>query len=308
MDELTDSDLAMVANAEFENILRSIRNSCLNYHLQVSPFSATISLRKTVVKDKAGAYIIPRHCEDISLQRENTVLEDKLNSLRRKYEELLSSYSTANENITLLQNSIKDRDNIIIDLMSTNKEERKVVETLELELSEKAARFQEEKHLILTEHQKEVNEWNQDFSKCMSSHRRLEEKYQKLSPKFEPSTDHVQPYIEHLPHPSSTSIQEEFSEASMRCNETNCYALNCLSGSDSGCANCKGFCRNLAEEDLFSSFTSHSIALSDPPTSNFSCITSLRSHLVGPITPKGDLFSRLEAQYQEERKNGCKQS
>ena len=47
--------------------------------------------------------------------------------------------------------------------MSTNKEERKVVETLELELSEKAARFQEEKNLILTEHQKEVNEWNQDF-------------------------------------------------------------------------------------------------------------------------------------------------
>ena len=92
MDELTDSDLAMVANAEFENILRSIRNSCLNYNLQVSPFSAIISLRKTMIKDKVGAYISPRHCEDISpdLRRENTVLEDKLNSFRRKYEELIS--------------------------------------------------------------------------------------------------------------------------------------------------------------------------------------------------------------------------
>ena len=50
------------------------------------------------------------------------------------------------------------------------------------------------------------------------------------------------------------------------------------------------------------------------PNSTFSSIATFRSHFVKPLDPgdvfllNGGLFAKLEAQYQEERKNGCKQS
>ena len=44
----------MAASRIFDNILEQIQSSNLNFHLQVSPFSAVISLKKSLVKDKSG--------------------------------------------------------------------------------------------------------------------------------------------------------------------------------------------------------------------------------------------------------------
>ena len=84
MEQMTDSDAAMVANENFENILRLIGNSCLNYRMEVSPFSAVISLRKTIIKDKTGLYITPQFCKDekSDLRCEIRTLEKKLNRLQ----------------------------------------------------------------------------------------------------------------------------------------------------------------------------------------------------------------------------------
>ena len=49
----------MLADQTFHNILDGIQRSNLNFQLQVSPFSAYISLRKSLVKDLSGSVLLP---------------------------------------------------------------------------------------------------------------------------------------------------------------------------------------------------------------------------------------------------------
>jgi hypothetical protein len=59
MCQIKDSDLnpTMVASQTFDSIIKQILTSNLNFQLQVSPFSANISLKKTPIKDKSGVPI-----------------------------------------------------------------------------------------------------------------------------------------------------------------------------------------------------------------------------------------------------------
>ena len=49
----------MAANRIFDNILEQIQSSNLNFHLQGSPFSEVISLKKSLVKDRSGNFLLP---------------------------------------------------------------------------------------------------------------------------------------------------------------------------------------------------------------------------------------------------------
>ena len=49
----------MIANKIFNDILKQIQDSGLNFQLQVSPFGAMISLKRSLVKDKRGNVINP---------------------------------------------------------------------------------------------------------------------------------------------------------------------------------------------------------------------------------------------------------
>ena len=59
MDRTIDSELTMVTNNAFNNVLQCIQNSCLNYQIQMSPFLAVITLKKPLVKDKFGTPTLP---------------------------------------------------------------------------------------------------------------------------------------------------------------------------------------------------------------------------------------------------------
>ena len=69
---------AMIASNAFDRILNEIQASNLNFQLQVSPFSAHISLRKSLIKDRNGCYCLPSESlpprtesEFLSLQKKN---------------------------------------------------------------------------------------------------------------------------------------------------------------------------------------------------------------------------------------------
>ena len=49
----------MEASTTFENILQQIQNSHLNFKLELSPFSANISLKKSFIRNKAGIVLSP---------------------------------------------------------------------------------------------------------------------------------------------------------------------------------------------------------------------------------------------------------
>ena len=67
------------ASETFDNILECVKTSNLNFCLQLSPFSANISLKKTFIRDKAGIYLSPP-VSDSSLQQ-NKELVKKVNEL-----------------------------------------------------------------------------------------------------------------------------------------------------------------------------------------------------------------------------------
>ena len=59
VNKLINSDISMLAANVFNAIIDQIQNSKLNYHLQISPFSAMVSIKKTFIKDKRGQTILP---------------------------------------------------------------------------------------------------------------------------------------------------------------------------------------------------------------------------------------------------------
>ena len=62
MKESISSDFAnleMLADQAFNNILDGVQKSNLNFQMQVLPFSAFISLKKSLVKNKSGSFQLP---------------------------------------------------------------------------------------------------------------------------------------------------------------------------------------------------------------------------------------------------------
>ena len=114
MDKHRFSDLnpTMVANQTFNNILDQIQNSKLNFQLQISPFSANISLKKTLIKDKSGTPVLPTtssgHSRDsleeiATLVKKNLQLERELWSLRLDHENAIEDCREANLKIKYLE-------------------------------------------------------------------------------------------------------------------------------------------------------------------------------------------------------------
>ena len=96
MDEFPDSDRnpAMLASIAFENVINQIRTSNLNFQLQMSPFSACISLKRSLVKEKSGAFRLPpapksltssTESEIAKLVKKNLQLETQLVEINEKY-------------------------------------------------------------------------------------------------------------------------------------------------------------------------------------------------------------------------------
>ena len=90
----------MVANQTFNNILDQIQNFKLNFQLQISPFSANISLKKTLIKDKSGTPVLPTtssgHSRD-SLEEIATLVREKKLQLERELWSLRLDHENANE-------------------------------------------------------------------------------------------------------------------------------------------------------------------------------------------------------------------
>ena len=59
MEECKTTNPAIIASQEFDSNLRKIQDSNLNYQIKLSPFSAVISLKKSLIKDKSGQVLFP---------------------------------------------------------------------------------------------------------------------------------------------------------------------------------------------------------------------------------------------------------
>ena len=115
MDEIFDSDMIMVVNDAFNKVLQSIENSNLNYQIQMTPFSAVISLKKSLVKNKCGT---PRLLTTLKSDvKTSNMHKEELKVLKSEYDEL---YESAKESIEKLRADVKDREDAFNGLLSCN--------------------------------------------------------------------------------------------------------------------------------------------------------------------------------------------
>ena len=101
----------MAASKAFDKILDCVKSSNLNFCLQLSPFSANISVRKTLIKDKAGFYLNPPEESDLSLpniEKEKKIieLEHIISDLRVQLEESNTDREHAYETIKKLKDEL----------------------------------------------------------------------------------------------------------------------------------------------------------------------------------------------------------
>ena len=99
MEQLFDSDrnsATMLATKAFEKIIDEIRESNLNFQLQMTPFAAHISLKRSLIKEKSGVPRLPSTLETQSsknpdsqsiiadLVTKNRQLEHRINDLKEE--------------------------------------------------------------------------------------------------------------------------------------------------------------------------------------------------------------------------------
>ena len=131
-----DSDLTMLAENVFDDILDRIKNSRLNFHLQISPFSAYISLKKSLQKDRSGAVLVPSFdCNEVKkLSSENMKLKS---DLEKTHAELVSTSLRlkALESTLLVKSESKRIEDEILKIQAENS----LLRLKNAELSEKIA-------------------------------------------------------------------------------------------------------------------------------------------------------------------------
>ena len=140
MEELINSDLTMLAATSFNNIVQQIQTSCLNYKLKVTPFSAFISIRKTLIKDQSGYPII----QDIKVPPkipENDwkylQLKQDYDALQIKQKESLKELAAAYETIEGLKMVNRNHETLLDGMSKENRTSKEAVVTLNKALKNK---------------------------------------------------------------------------------------------------------------------------------------------------------------------------
>ena len=114
MNQITD--LKMAVNETFSSIISEIQLSNINFSVQITPFSAYITLKKSVIKDQNGNHAFPsppilfllqQAQQTISeLREENDLLKIRSDAAENNYENL------TNENAALVEAIAKFNNNI----------------------------------------------------------------------------------------------------------------------------------------------------------------------------------------------------
>ena len=85
----------MAVEEAFKNVWNKIQNSGLNFKIEVSPFSANISIKKSFIRDKSGNIIIPGDILFVELKQENDFLAQQLNYQESTFNSLKSKYKNS---------------------------------------------------------------------------------------------------------------------------------------------------------------------------------------------------------------------
>ena len=118
-----NSDVQKYAMSVFDDIICRVRRSNLNFQLQLSPFSAVISLKKSVVKNSEGVQIIPEpkeiEADNDALQRSYADAIEKLEAAGKKIQSLEDQLAELSRTQKEPKNSKKDICDPVVTVLAT---------------------------------------------------------------------------------------------------------------------------------------------------------------------------------------------
>ena len=106
----------MLASKAFDHLLQQVQTSTLNYQIKISPFSAIISLKKSLVKDKAGIPLFPtisdlassfEHDRTEKLLAINAKLEEEVFNLQNNNKDALKECDISQQAVKALDSELK---------------------------------------------------------------------------------------------------------------------------------------------------------------------------------------------------------
>ena len=252
MQDFIDSDinLKMLATKSFDHIIEEIQRSCLNFQLQISPFSAVISLKKSLIRDVTGKPLLPSKIKpekydpdskDLdALVVKNLELEEELRCLSIKHEKTIqnlqkfhqeaeikfesdsrSLYKELEKEIDKLKELLKNRDNEIISLQNGKKAAAEATGKLRKALGDIRVKFEKEKTSIKKEHRAEVKSWRQDLGNANSKIIKLEKKLEQQTSISKCQMKNTTNFKKH------TSKSEVAKDQSEKENQNNIYCTIC---------------------------------------------------------------------------------
>ena len=91
-------------------IIQHLPSSNINFQLQLSPFSASISLKKSFIRDKTGNLLLPQyppaHHVDHEVGHHISLLVSENDNLKEQIKELLTSKKSFQETIKILEQKV----------------------------------------------------------------------------------------------------------------------------------------------------------------------------------------------------------
>ena len=106
----SDKNITMIATTVFDDLVGRVKASNLNFTIQMSPFSAYISLKKSFIRDKAGAFVLPTPADTVNFGKEaeyDTLKSDNF-KLQKEVKSLKSMNQTLMDELACSKAMIKD--------------------------------------------------------------------------------------------------------------------------------------------------------------------------------------------------------
>ena len=169
MSQVPVTDVKMLANATFNEVISQIQDSCLNYTMQITPYSAMISIRKSFLTDRSGSTVMPFKAQESVV------------TVEKKYLETVDDLKRAREKIQCLERTIVDRDETIAVLNTDLKNERKTTVNLNKELCNTNMKLKNERNATYNDLEADIEIWKKELSDMNIKHNILQNKFESLT-------------------------------------------------------------------------------------------------------------------------------
>jgi myosin heavy subunit len=146
MNTILESDVTMATSISFSAILDEIQKSNLNFKIELSPFSAVVTLKKTPIKDRKGLFAVPSPPSSFLLhqaQNEIAKLSQRINILENENYQLKWDKKRAVEQSKKLNIAVDDlKHELEVKSAKIKVEEDFLVETSKIQIENEALKSQ----------------------------------------------------------------------------------------------------------------------------------------------------------------------